>query len=203
MANVNSPFGLKPVKDPSGDLRFNKYYVPASYGTALYVGDPVIKTGTSNDATTVTGVNSYEAGTLPEINKSAAGDTNLLTGVIVGFEPNPDNLNRPANYNPASTEAVAIVADDPNTLFEIQDDASATLDKDVIGLNANLVFTTAGDNNTGLSGANLDATTPATTQTFQLKILRLVARADNELGDNAKYQVKINQHTEATNTAGI
>lgn len=203
MANVNSPFGLKAIKSPSGDLRFNKYYIPASYGTALFVGDPVIKTGTSNDATTVTGVQSYEAGTLPEVNKATAGDTNLVTGVIIGFEANPDNLNRPANYNPASTEAVAIVADNPDQLFEIQDDASATLDKDVIGLNANLVYTTAGDTNTGLSGANLDATTPNTTATFQLKILRLIARADNELGNNAKYLVKINQHTEATGTAGI
>ncbi len=203
MANSNTPFGLKPVKDPSGCLRFNKYYVPATEAAALFVGDPVVKTGTSNDTTNFGGFNIVEAGTLPEVTKATAGDTNAITGVIVGFEINGDNLNRPANYNPALTEAIVIVADNPDQLFEIQDDASAVLDKDVIGLNANLVYTTAGSTFTGLSGANLDATTPAATATFQLKIKSLVARANNELGNNAKYLVSINNHTEATGTAGI
>jgi hypothetical protein len=203
MANQDTPFGLKPVRNRSGDIRINKYYVPASYATALFVGDPVVKTGTSNPLTTVTDVNAYEAGTLPVVNKATAGSTNPITGVIVGIEPNPDNLNRALNFRPASEEAVLLVADNPEEEFEIQDDGVVALTVDDIGLNANLIYTNAGSEFTGSSGAELNSSTVAVTAAFQLKIKRLVARPDNELGANGKYLVTINNHTESTGTAGI
>jgi hypothetical protein len=48
MANANAPFGLKPLRDArsgkeSGGLEM--FSVPASDGTALYIGDPVVKNG--------------------------------------------------------------------------------------------------------------------------------------------------------------
>ena len=200
MANTDAPRGLK-LHNSNGASYVtggvNAYYVPSSYATALFIGDPVVKTGTAN----TTGVNDFQAGTLPEVNKSAFGDTNPITGVVVGFEADPDtNLSR--IYNPASTERVVYVADDPNALFEIQDDGSAALAATDVGFNANIVDGT-GSTVTGLSGVELDATTPAATATFQLKILRLIPRVDNELGVNAKWLVRINNHTEAHATAGV
>ena len=53
MANTDSPFGLKPIRHRNGapyNGAANPYYIPASYGTALVIGDPVIKSGTSNTA---------------------------------------------------------------------------------------------------------------------------------------------------------
>ena len=53
MANIDSPFGLKPVKYLGGSPwngKANVYYIPASDGTAVFVGDAVKSAG-SADAT--------------------------------------------------------------------------------------------------------------------------------------------------------
>jgi hypothetical protein len=202
MANSNTPKGLVPIKNNGGELDVNFYYIPASYGTALFIGDPVVKTGTSNTANVVAGQREFAAGSLPEINKATAGDDNPITGVVVGFLTNFDNTSR--NYNPASTEAIAIVADRPDQRFEIQEETAGTaLAATSVGLNANLVYAESGSTVTGISGAELDTSTPATTGTFQLKILRLVDRADNAIGQHAKWEVKINRHSDANAVVGI
>ena len=203
MTNSNTPYGLLAVKNsPFVEIPKNYYYIPASYGTALFIGDPVIKTGTSNTANVLGDGRPFAAGSLPEINKATDGDANKITGSIIGFLANPTNLN--VAYNPASTERIAIVADSPLQEFEIQEETAGTaLAVTAVGLNANLVFAESGSTVTGLSGAELDTSTPATTSTFQLKILRLVDAPDNAIGQHAKWRVKINNHTEANVTSGI
>jgi hypothetical protein len=217
MANEDRPFGLKPVRHKSGapyNGAANPYYIPAGYGTALFIGDPVVKTGTANTAkVTVPGAGSFGIGTLPEINKSGAGDVstdaNRITGAIVGFSALPTDLNK--NYNPASTARVAWVADDPDLVFEIQ--ADGAIPATSIGLNAVLIYTHSGSTTTGLSGAELDTTSdaPAADASNQLVILRAVNREDNDTTiTHAKVEVMINTHTEAhgvvtaaTGTLGI
>lgn len=200
MANNDSPFGLRPIKNAhGGTIQVNEYYIPSSYGTALYIGDPVVKTGTANTS----GYLNRAAGTLPEINKATAGDGNAITGVIVGFVPLADNLSK--QYNPASTERIALVCDDPYQLFEIQADSAGTLAATSIGLNAVLIYTHSGSTTTGWSGAELDTTSdaPAADASNQLTILRFVDRPDNEIGVHAKVVVRINNHTEAHASIGI
>lgn len=200
MANVDAPYGLRPVKYAWGapyNGACRPYYAPSSYAVALYIGDPVVITGTSNTAT----VRGYQPGTLPAINKATAGDTNRITGVIVGFVP-LDGFDSNV-YGAASTDRIALVADDPSLLFAVQDDASATLAATDVGLNANLVFTHSGSNFTGRSGVELDATTPATTATFQLRIVQLLDMPDNELGANAQWLVFINNHTYSPGVVGV
>lgn len=200
MANIDSPFGLKPIRYKSGapyNGAVNPYYVPASYGTALFVGDPVVKTGTSNTAAvSVPGAGKFNIGTLPEINKATAGDGNAVSGVIVGFTALPGDLNKP--YNPASTERVAWVADDPNLLFEIQADGAVPAAS--MGLNAVFIYTHSGNTTTGLSGVELDTTSdaPAADASNQMIILRAVNREDNDTTiAHAKVEVILNNHTEA------
>lgn len=200
MANTDAPSGLKPIRHRNGapyNGAANPYYIPSSYATALFVGDPAIKTGTSN----TTAIEGMQAGTLPEINKATAGDGNALTGVIVGFGVDNNLLDTPSN--PASTERIVWLADDPDLVFLVQDDASAILDATSVGLNANLVFTHAGSTTTSRSGVELDATTPSADASNQLTIQRLHYIENNELGINAGWEVKINQHTEATGVIGI
>ncbi|MEY1555323.1 hypothetical protein AB3Y40_06775 [Yoonia sp. R2331] len=206
MANSDTPFGLKPIRHRNGAAyngAVNPYYVPAGYGTALFVGDPVVKTGTSNSTiVTAPGAGEFNVGALPAVNKAAAGDTNAITGVIVGFAPDPNGLER--TYNPASTERVALVCDDPDVVFEIQADGAIAATQ--VGLNAVLIYTNSGDTGTGLSGAELDTTSdvPAATATNQLTIQRVVNREDNEAGSAfTKVEVKINNHTEAHGAVGI
>jgi hypothetical protein len=204
MANVDRPTGLTPVRHKSGapyNGATNPYYIKGDYATALYIGDPVVKTGTSNTAAVkVPGGGTFGIGTLPEINKTVAGDvdgnTKRITGVIVGFAPLPTDLNK--NYNPASTERVAYVCDDPDMVFEIQADGAVPAAS--MGLNAVLIYTHSGNTTTGLSGAELDTTSdpPAADASNQLTILRAVNREDNDTTiTHAKVEVLINAHTEA------
>lgn len=202
MANADTPFGLLAVGHPLGlsKASVRAYHVPASYGTALFPGDPVVKTSTANTAeVTAPGVGVMPIGTLQEVAKATAGAGNAITGVIVSVAADPDALGR--RYIPASTGGVVFVADDPETEFEIQsDDALAAAD---IGLNAALVYTNTGDTATGQSGAELDASTKATTANLQLRILNVVPRTDNEVGAAVKVRVRINNHTEAPGVAGV
>lgn len=204
MANSNSPFGLKPVRHKSGEPytgSANPYYIPAGYGTALFIGDPVIKTGTANTAkVTAPGVGSFDIGTLPEINRATPGDVpgtgTSITGAIVSFAALANDLTKA--YNPASTERIAWVADNPDLIFEIQ--ADGAIPATSIGLNAVLIATQSGSTSTALSGMELDTTSdvPAADASNQLRILRSVNREDNDTTiTRAKVEVIINTHTEA------
>lgn len=206
MANADTPFGLRAVGHPSGlsKARITAYYVASDYATALFPGDPVVKTGESNTSeVSAPGVGHMPIGSMPEVEKATAGTTNRITGVVVGVAANPDSLGR--RYLPASTGGVVFVNDDPQTEFEIQ--ADGTIAAAQVGLNGVLIYTNAGDTNTGQSGAELDSgttTAPATTAGFQLRILSVVPRTDNEAAsDFTKVRVRINQHTEALGGAGI
>lgn len=199
MANVDASFGLRPIRHRNGapyNGAANLYYIPASYATALFIGDPVVKTGTSNTSA----VDGFPDGTLPAINKATAGTGNAVTGVIVGFMPNRNDLSK--QYNPASTERIAMVADDPDLVFEIQ--ADGTIADTDVGLNSVLIYTNAGSTVTGLSGAELNTAVKAAVAAHQLTIQRVVADVKNETASaNTVVEVKINNHTEAHGVIGI
>lgn len=198
MANADTPFGLRAVRHPLGlsKARVTAYSVPAAYATALYPGDPVVITGTANAAeVSAPGVGTLQAGTVQEVNKATVGTGNAITGVIVGCAASPDALGK--RYIPASTGGLVFVNDDPDTEFEIQADGAVTAA--MAGLNGVLIYTNAGDANTGQSGAEMSiaGTAPATTAGFQLRILSIIPRTDNAIGAFAKVLVRINNHTSA------
>jgi hypothetical protein len=190
MANASNPRGLVPVRRFSGGSYNNalrRYSAPSSYATSLFVGDPVVKTGTAD-------ANGY-----PEVNAATAGGN--ITGVVVGFE---DVASMTLGYGAASTTRAVLVADDPELLFEIQEDAvGGALAVTGIGLNADLIAA-AGSTTNKTSGWMLDTSTAATTATLQVKIVEFQHRADNEVASaGAKVLVKINKHTELAGVAGI
>jgi hypothetical protein len=205
MANADTPFGLRPIRHRNGapyNGAANPYYKAAGYATALFVGDVVVKTGTANTAAaSAPGLGAFSIATLPEINKTTAGDSNTdgerQTGVVVGFGPNPLDLTKV--HSPASTEAVVWVVDDPNVVFEVQ--CPSAIAATQIGLNAVLIDTHSGSTVTGLSGTEMDggdSTAPAADASYQLLILRAVNRTDNETNlVHNKIEVVLNNHTEA------
>jgi len=198
LSNTDNSTGLTPIRHSNGapyNGAYAEYYIPSTYATALFVGDPVLVTGTSNTAA----YKGNAAGTLPEINKSAAAGGGYISGVIVGFEPLPSDLTK--TYNAASTERIAYVADDPDLVFEIQEDGDTTpLAATSASANADLIFTNSGSTATGKSGVELDSTTINTTATLQLKVRRLVNRVNNAIGEFAKWEVTINLHTQRYTT---
>lgn len=192
MPNVDSPFGLRPVRYLSGapyNGAVNTYATAAGDGTAIYIGDPVIASGTSQ---TING-NIYA-----DVDQAATGD--VITGVVVGVIPITDESTI---YRAGSTQRLLLVADDPNLIFEIQEVSGGTpLAANDISLNANFVVA-AGSTTTGLSGVELNNATEADTNTLDLKIVGFVNRVDNAIGEHAKWLVRINRHRYANQVAGI
>lgn len=189
MANVNAPSGLKPVRYLNGaayDGKHNLYLVPASDGTALFVGDPVIALATGGPAGTR--VNGLDVEGWPTVKQAVAGDVDII-GVVVGFLPDPTNLS--LRHRVASTNRIALVADAPDLIFEVQEDG--TMGVDAAGANADIVVA-AGSTVTGNSAVQLASSTVGATD-GNLRILRPVGRPDNEPASaNAKWEVTINEH---------
>ena len=187
MANADVVKGFVPVKHPSGHIRTTRYSIPASDGTALFIGD-LVKSDGSSDADGV-----------PGVIQAAAG--NYVRGAIVSFEPLLSSLT--TMHRTASTLRYCYVADDPDQIFECQEDGvGGALALASVGLNAEFIVA-AGSATTGLSGMELDTNTAATTNTLSLKILGFVQRPDNEPAvANAKVLVRINLH-ELDYTTGV
>lgn len=202
MANANRPSGFTPVSYLNGapwNGQARTYSIAASYGTALYIGDPVISSGTA-DANGVPGI-------------AIGATTGALRGVIVGLGTseggatfNPSNLN--LTYRPASDPAVwyARVVDDPNVIFEVQEESNGTqLAATEVGLNQ---ISKSGTGNGYVSGwmiPSATGATPNTTATLQLRLLGLARRPDNAFGAYAKWLVQINVHElgHGTGAAGV
>ena len=194
MANRDTPNGLKPVRYASGKPytgAHNLYYIPAGDGTAVFVGDPVTETGVI--AATGTHYFGIPVDLMPQVAQSAASDA-LMRGVVVGFLPNPNALG--TNHRPASTAAIAMVADDPDLIFEVQESATITgvTQVEAVGLNTDLVIGT-GNATTGTSATEIDSTVTPVTTTLTVRLVRPVPRVDNEQGANMRWEVRFVEHS--------
>ena len=204
MANANRPSGFTPVQYLNGapwNGQARLYSIAAAYSTALYIGDPVISAGSAN----VNGIPTIALG----------ATTGALRGVIVGLGTqegliaNPSNLD--ISYRPAAATTAdwfAMVVDDPNVIFQIQEESNGTQLAAVdIGLNT---ISKTGTGNGYLSGWQLPSSTgatPGTTATLQLRLMGLVRTpaGTNAFGAYAKHLVMINVHELAhgTGAAGV
>ena len=152
-------FGLKPVRKlGGGELRVRPYVIPASDSTVYGIGEAVMLAGGFDTSAQ-----------LPTIIINTAGS--LLLGAIVGFEPDP-SLPYTGDYRPASGRRIALVCDDPDAVFQVQEDADggAVSAANVgSGANCDLVISAA-TATTRVSGTMLDSSTAAAT-TAQCKVV--------------------------------
>jgi hypothetical protein len=192
MANTDTPMGLRPLRHLSGapyNGAANRYYVPASDDTAIYVGG-LVKAGGSSDADGVMSVTG---------NVSTG---NAVIGVVVGVEP---VTHESTNYRVASTERYVLVADDPSLLFECQDDSDGgALAAANVGNTADLTGFTSGSTASGRSSIEIDASTATASGdgTEDVLIVGLAKRPDNEIGTNAVWEVRLNNHFFVDGVAG-
>lgn len=201
MANQNQPSGLAPVRYLNGAPWTgggNIYCILAADTNAFWIGDPVTTIGNSGGDTLG----------LPTVTLAAAGAA--TRGVIVGLGTNrygpyvnPGNLNiisRPLGA--ALVPYYALVVDDPNVIFEIQN-GGTLLTTAAISRNCN--FNTGTRNAAAvpaLSPAYLDGGTAAGTATLNCKILQAVQRPDNvPFATYNKFLVTINSHEFRAGTA--
>jgi hypothetical protein len=199
MANTSIPRGLIPVRYRSGapyNGGYNTYFIPASNATALFIGDPVVPVTAASDGNGI-----------PTITHAAAGGGSFVLGAVVGIVAGGDPMIARTQdqgvHRAASVAAYVMVADDPDLLFEIQEDGvGGAMGVNAGSRNADLV-SGAGSAFTGYSGWQLDSSTLAVTATLQLRILKAVERADNDpTSAFAKWLVHINLHN-ARSTLGI
>lgn len=185
MANVDRPKGLQ-VAGPL--LRATWYAVAASQASPIFIGDPVLATGTSNQVIVAT-----------------AASASLITGAVIGvYDANkvPGIANSEGvrlAYAP-SVQASAfyvLVADHPDQLFIAQGDGDTSyLDMNDCGGGIDLVASTAGNTLSGWSAWELDDSDTGTSGVGeQIRLIRPVDRPDNEVGvANCDWYCKINTH---------
>ncbi len=191
MANVNQPFGFKPVKHLTGapyNGQFNLYEIPVGEATNVFVGDLMKQ---SNSDSTDYYPAAERAGTSGEITSG------LLLGAVVGFIIPTSNTSMALDapiYAAASTKRFVMIADSPDLIFEVQDGATVATPIASIGLNTGFMAT-AGSTVTGLSNMVTGTTAATTTNSLPLTIVGIVNRPDNTpAAAYTKLLVRINQH---------
>ena len=192
MANTDAAFGMRLVGrigGPATNVQ-NTYRIAANYGTAIFKGDMVAQ---------VTGGG---------VEVHADGGTVPIVGVFNGCRYTDPTTGKEtfSNFYPASTNASdieAFVIDDPMAIFEIQADAAFPV-ADLFG-NFDIVYTSSGSTTTGISGAELDVTTGATTATLPLKAIDISKNVNNDdvSSDATNVLVVIQNHIFGQKSAGL
>lgn len=194
MANLDSPFGLRPVRMVNGSPfsnQQNRYRIAANYGTSIFQGDLV---------QVVTGGG---------IERVAAGGSGLVLGVFNGctYTDPSSGKQKWSNYYPASTNAsdiIAFVVDAPDTVFEVQGNAAFPI-ADLFG-NFDIVDgSPVGDTTSGISNVELAVSTGATTATLPLKAIDISQDPLNSdvASANTNVLVVINNHLFRAGTTGL
>lgn len=172
MANIDRPNGLRAVRQSDGGAicPVNAYTTDAS-ASAIFIGDKVKLEADGN------------------IELAAGGD--VAVGVAASVAGDYDDLSR--RHALASTANTIMVWDSPDTIFEIQEiDGGTALTSAEVGNLADTT-TTGGSTTSGISRQEIDSGTEAT-GSGSLRLLRLANIENNAYGDNAKWEVTINEH---------
>lgn len=191
MANNNTPVGMQPINQNgtpwSGQGRMICF--PAAVAANIFDGDPIVYLGGS------------DAFGVPLMGPALAGAGNPIAGVSFGPCNGPAGsgvtLTRdlPTFSHQGGVLNYALMVDDPNILFVIQEDSvgGAVAAAVGAGANGNLVAG-AGNLLTGYSGWQLQSSSvlAAADPTFQVRLLGLARGPDNALGVNAKWVVRLN-----------
>jgi hypothetical protein len=176
MATTAAPYGLRPInliggQQFAGSTRQIK--IASGYAANIFFGD-VVAIGVNGTIVKVTNVGTnadpFPAGTV---------------GVFLGCSYTSPTLGYflQSQYWPTGTvssDAMAYVCDDPDTLFQIQGNASVT--QTMLGSNFGVVQN-AGSTVSGDGAIALDVSTRATTNTIALRLVDFVNGPFSTVGD--------------------
>ena len=183
MANVNKPFGLRPLGNLSatGSQKQYGYEIADNQSGAIFQGDLV----------------TLKDGYIVKLNNAShTAAVGVLNGVFyidpTSSKPTFKNFY-PGSINITEGKIVADVIDDPSQLFIIQGDEDAV--QADFGKNADVTASTTGSTITGVSNMTLDSSTIATTAALNLKLIGKWDVPGNALDENyTVVVVKINEH---------
>jgi hypothetical protein len=173
MANLDAPHGLIPLRRRGG---------------GPIVSNEYLKDASEGTAIFIGDVVTREA------------DENIKAGGTPGTTV---WLGVSKNHGAASSATYHQVVDDPDVVFEAQDDGdSATWAAADNGLNANFIFGT-GNASTLISAHEIDTNTKATDVALDAKVLRKIGAPNNAYGANVRLEVIFNKHLQLANVAGV
>jgi hypothetical protein len=198
---VSAPYGLKPINLIGGQVFAGStrlMEIASGYAANIFYGDFVKR---------------IIGGT---IEKDTGTTANTPCGVFLGvsFTNASTGQVQQQQYYPASqaiksgTKIYAVVADDPDTLFQVAVCSSgvvmATVTKNAIGTNMS-ILATAGSTTTGNSSYSVLSTSPAVTATFPVRVIDVVPESATSATTYSEVIVKINfgihQYNNATGLA--
>lgn len=211
MANVNRPFGFKPVKKLDGSAwtgAVHTYVVLGADTSDYYIGDLVMPGG-SADAHGIPSAIKYIAG--------GNGDTAPL-GAIVGVLPvapittsregTPLSLEDKRLTGSITTDRYILVVDDVDVVYEVQADSTG-LSRNSVGSNVDVTVAAPGNANQR-SATVLLGTSDADTETLPFRILGYVMDEANEISSAAatdtpfvRTLVRPNEHATKLGTIGL
>jgi hypothetical protein len=184
---VSAPYGLKPVNLIGGQVfagATRLMEIASGYATSIFYGD-LVKRITS-------GTIELDAGTT----------TATPCGVFLGVSfTNSNGQVQQQQFYPASqsiksgTKIFAVVADDPDTLFQVVSCSATTtvagMGIAAIGSNIALIQN-AGSTTTGNSAVAIDEGTQTTTNTLPIRIIDVVRETATGADTFVEFIVKIN-----------
>ena len=185
---VNAPYGLKPVNLIGGQVfagATRLMQIAENYATGIFYGDLVKRIG---DGT---------------IEKDVGTSTATPCGVFLGvsFTNSSTGQIQQQQFYPASqaiksgTKIFAVVADDPDTLFQVVSCSGTTVVAGMgiaaIGSNIALIQN-AGSTTTGNSAVAIDEGTQTTTSSLPIRIIDVVRDTATGADTFVEFIVKIN-----------
>jgi hypothetical protein len=198
---VSAPYGLKPINLIGGQVfagATRLMEIASGYNANIFYGDFVKR---------------VIGGT---IEKDLGTTANTPCGVFLGvsFTNASTGQIQQQQYYPASqqiksgTKIFAVIADDPDTLFQVAVCSSgvvmATVTQNAIGTNMS-ILATAGSTATGNSSYSVLSTSPAVTATFPVRVIDVVPATAPSGTTYSEVIVKINfgihQYNNATGLA--
>lgn len=177
MANLLAPFGFEPVGVLDGTVPTyaqDPYQFIANTDTnPIFAGDPVTRLSTGY------------------VTRATPGTTQIH-GIFIGCQY-PSVAQQQTAYRKywpgtgdSAGDVTAFLINHPNAEFKVQ--ANGLVTKAMVGMNANFAFTNSGNTFSGFSGATLDVSTVATTNTLPFRIVRLFAGVPNAVVGNGSDQ---------------
>ena len=184
---VSAPYGLKPVNLIGGQVfagATRLMEIASGYATSIFYGDLVLR---------------VTSGT---IEKDVGTATATPCGVFLGVSfTNSNGQVQQQQFYPASqsiksgTQIFAVVADDPDTLFQVVSCSATTtvagMGIAAIGSNIALIQH-AGSTTTGNSKVAIDEGTQTTTNTLPIRIIDVVRETATGADTFVEFIVKIN-----------
>ena len=189
MSNKDAAFGLKPSRMMGGAPYSggqSRYRIASHETNAIFQGDLV-----------------------KQVQRAAASSTVPVVGVFNGCQYTDPTSGEQvfSNYYPGAivqSDIIAFVIDDPDTVFEVQADATFPV-ADLFG-NFDIVDqSSVGDTASGRSNVELDVTTGATATTLPLKAIDISQDPDNDdvASANTNVMVVIQNHIMGVKGAGL